>query len=431
MQSDYRPIRVALLGAGSVGAQVARLLIENQEELAKRVGTNLELVGIAVRDAGAKRGAELPKNLLTEKPEDLLAGADIVIELMGGINPAYDLIKKALNSGADVITANKALIAAKGNELIDLAQQLGAQLYYEAAVGGAIPIIRPLRESLAGDKINRVMGIVNGTTNYILDQMETQGIDFQSALAEAQALGYAEADPTADIEGFDAASKAAILASLAFHSDVPVEKVHREGISKITPAQIETARQAGYTLKLLAISERVANGIVVRVHPTLIPVSHPLAAVRGAYNAVFVEAESAGRLMFYGAGAGGAQTASAVLGDLVSAAKRHLAGGPGLPTSTHANLEVLPVQATRTRFQITLQVSDQPGVLASIAREFADKGISVETVSQSAATNSDSAALLTIMTHIASEGDLEKVVESLESNKAVVLVESVLRVEGI
>lgn len=431
MQSDYRPIRVALLGAGSVGAQVARLLIENQEELAKRVGTDLELVGIAVRDAGAKRGAELPKDLLTEKPEDLLAGADIVIELMGGINPAYDLIKKALNSGADVITANKALIAAKGNELIDLAQQLGAQLYYEAAVGGAIPIIRPLRESLAGDKINRVMGIVNGTTNYILDQMETQGMDFQSALAEAQALGYAEADPTADIEGFDAASKAAILASLAFHSDVPVEKVHREGISKITSAQIETARQAGYTLKLLAISERVANGIVVRVHPTLIPVSHPLAAVRGAYNAVFVEAESAGRLMFYGAGAGGAQTASAVLGDLVSAAKRHLAGGPGLPTSTHANLEVLPVQATRTRFQITLQVSDQPGVLASIAREFADKGISVETVSQSAATNSDSAALLTIMTHIASEGDLEKVVESLESNKAVVLVESVLRVEGI
>lgn len=431
MQSDYRPIRVALLGAGSVGAQVARLLIEYQEELAKRVGTDLELVGIAVRDAGAKRGADLPKELLTQKPEDLLAGADIVIELMGGINPAYDLIKKALNSGADVITANKALIAAKGNELIDLAQQLGAQLYYEAAVGGAIPIIRPLRESLAGDKINRVMGIVNGTTNYILDQMETKGMDFQSALAEAQALGYAEADPTADIEGFDAASKAAILASLAFHSDVPVEKVHREGISKITPAQIETARQAGYTLKLLAISERVANGIVVRVHPTLIPASHPLAAVHGAYNAVFVEAESAGRLMFYGAGAGGAQTASAVLGDLVSAAKRHLAGGPGLPTSTHANLEVLPVQATRTRFQITLQVSDQPGVLASIAREFADKGISVETVSQSAATNSDSAALLTIMTHIASEGDLEKVVESLESNKAVVLVESVLRVEGI
>jgi homoserine dehydrogenase len=275
------------------------------------------------------------------------------------------------------------------------------------------------------------MGIVNGTTNYILDQMESNGLDFATALLQAQALGYAEADPTADVEGFDAASKAAILASLAFHSEVPVEKVHREGISSVTPAQIATAKDAGYSLKLLAISERVDDGLVVRVHPTLIPRNHPLAAVRGAYNAVFVEAESAGRLMFYGAGAGGVQTASAVLGDLVSAAKRHLAGGPGLPLSTHANLQVLPVQATKTRFQITLRVSDQPGVLASIAGEFAAQGISVETVAQSVSLNSDSAALLTIMTHIASEADLEKVVESLEKNKAVVAVESVVRVEGI
>jgi homoserine dehydrogenase len=431
MQSAYRPIRVALLGAGSVGAQVARLLVENREELAKRVGAELQLVGVAVRDVKAKRSADISKDLLTTDAESLLSGADIVIELMGGIDPAYDLIKKALNSGADVITANKALIAAKGNELIDLAQQLGAQLYYEAAVGGAIPIIRPLRESLAGDKINRVMGIVNGTTNYILDQMDTKNVDFQSALKEAQLLGYAEADPTADIEGFDAASKAAILASLAFHSDVPVEKVHREGITSITSDQIQTARQAGYALKLLAIGERVDQGLVVRVHPTLIPLSHPLAAVRGAYNAVFVEAESAGRLMFYGAGAGGKQTASAVLGDLVSAAKRHLAGGPGLATSTHANLTVLPVQATRTRFQITLRVSDQPGVLASIAGEFAAQNISVETVAQSVPSDSEPSAVLTIMTHIASEEDLEKVVDSISKNRAVVSVESVLRVEGI
>ena len=431
MQSEYRPIRVALLGAGSVGAQVARLLLENKEELAKRVGAELELVGVAVRDIKAKRSADIPQNLLTTDAESLLTGSDIVIELMGGINPAYEWIKKALNSGADVITANKALIAAKGNELIDLAQQLGAQLYYEAAVGGAIPIIRPLRESLAGDKINRVMGIVNGTTNYILDQMDSKNIDFDVALKDAQHLGYAEADPTADIEGFDAASKAAILASLAFHSDVPVEKVHREGITAITPEQIKTARAAGYALKLLAIGERVDSGLVVRVHPSLIPLSHPLAAVRGAYNAVFVEAESAGRLMFYGAGAGGKQTASAVLGDLVSAAKRHLAGGPGLGSSTHANLEVLPVQATRTRFQITLRVSDQPGVLSSIAGEFAAQGISVETVAQTTSSDSESAAILTIMTHIASEGDLEKVVESLSKNKAVVSVESVLRVEGL
>lgn len=431
MQSEYRPIRVALLGAGSVGAQVARLLLENKEELAKRVGAELELVGVAVRDIKAKRSADIPRNLLTTDAESLLTGSDIVIELMGGINPAYDWIKKALHSGADVITANKALIAAKGNELIDLAQQLGAQLYYEAAVGGAIPIIRPLRESLAGDKINRVMGIVNGTTNYILDQMDSKNLDFTVALNDAQRLGYAEADPTADIEGFDAASKAAILASLAFHSDVPVEKVHREGITEITAEQIKTARTAGYALKLLAIGERVDSGLVVRVHPSLIPLSHPLAAVRGAYNAVFVEAESAGRLMFYGAGAGGKQTASAVLGDLVSAAKRHLAGGPGLGSSTHANLEVLPVQATRTRFQITLRVSDQPGVLSSIAGEFAAKGISVETVAQTTSSDSESAAILTIMTHIASEGDLEKVVESLSKNKAVVSVESVLRVEGL
>lgn len=261
--------------------------------------------------------------------------------------------------------------------------------------------------------------------------MDSKNLDFQVALKDAQILGYAEADPTADIEGFDAASKAAILASLAFHSDVPVEKVHREGITTITSEQIKTARAAGYALKLLAIGERVDTGLVVRVHPTLIPLSHPLAAVRGAYNAVFVEAESAGRLMFYGAGAGGKQTASAVLGDLVSAAKRHLAGGPGLASSTHANLEVLPVQATRTRFQITLRVSDQPGVLASIAGEFATQGISVETVAQTTSDDSESSAILTIMTHIASEGDLEKVVESLAKNKAVVSVESVLRVEGL
>lgn len=433
MQVSYRPIRVALLGAGSVGSQVARLLLENREELAKRVGAELELSGIAVRNTSAKRDADLAADLFTEDAESLIIGSDIVIELIGGIEPAKSWITLALNSGADVITANKALIAAHGPELLALAEQLGAQLYYEAAVGGAIPIIRPLRESLAGDKINRVMGIVNGTTNYILDQMETTGADFADALKEAQELGYAEADPTADVEGFDAASKAAILASLAFHSEVPVGEVHREGITSISALQIDTARQSGYTVKLLAICERVAEeqeGLAVRVHPTLIPNSHPLAAVRGAYNAVFVEAESAGQLMFYGAGAGGPQTASAVLGDLVSAAKRHLAGGPGLADSTHANLPVLPIQAVRTRFQITLEVQDQPGVLATIASEFASHGVSVETVAQTVAKDGN-AALLTIMTHSASEGDLEQLVESLKGNDFVVRVDSVIRVEGI
>jgi len=433
MQAAYRPIRIGLLGAGSVGSQVARLLIENREELAKRVGAELELVGIAVRNKSAKRDVELPKELITEDAESVILGSDIVIELAGGIEPAKTWIKMALNAGADVITANKALIAAHGSELTALAQQFGAQLYYEAAVGGAIPIIRPLRASLAGDKINRVMGIVNGTTNYILDQMETTGASFEDALNEAQALGYAEADPTADVEGFDAASKAAILAGLAFHSDMPVEKVYREGITSITALQIETARQAGYTVKLLAICERAGEngeGLVARVHPTLIPLDHPLAAVRGAYNAVFVEAESAGRLMFYGAGAGGKETASAVLGDLVSAAKRHLAGGPGLGDSTHADLEVLPVQAIFTRFQITLEVVDQPGVLASVAKQFADNDVSVETVAQSAGTDSD-LALLTVMTHSASEAALELLVVELAKISFVKQVSAVIRVEGV
>lgn len=433
MQAAYRPIRVGLLGAGSVGSQVARLLIENREELAKRVGAELELVGIAVRNKSAKRDVELPKELLTEDAESVILGSDIVIELAGGIEPAKSWIAMALNAGADVITANKALIAAHGSELTALAQQFGAQLYYEAAVGGAIPIIRPLRASLAGDKINRVMGIVNGTTNYILDQMETTGASFEDALAEAQALGYAEADPTADVEGYDAASKAAILAGLAFHSEVPVDRVHREGITSITALQIETARQAGYTVKLLAICERAGDtgeGLVARVHPTLIPLDHPLAAVRGAYNAVFVEAESAGRLMFYGAGAGGPETASAVLGDLVSAAKRHLAGGPGLGDSTHADLEVMPVQAIFTRFQITLEVKDEPGVLASVAKQFADNDVSVETVAQSGAADIE-LAVLTIMTHSASEAALERLASELAKNSAVKRVNSVIRVEGV
>jgi homoserine dehydrogenase len=430
MQTAYRPIRIGLLGAGSVGSQVARLLIENQAELAKRVGAELSLTGIAVRNLNSKRDADLPAELFTNDAESVILGSDIVIELIGGIEPAKTWVMQALNSGADVVTANKALIAAHGPELFALADQLGAQLYFEAAVAGAIPIIRPLRESLAGDRIQRVMGIVNGTTNFILDRMESTGADFQDALAEATALGYAEADPTADIEGFDAASKAAILASLAFHSEVAVEKVHREGITTVTAAQIDAARQAGYAVKLLAICERVSEtGLVARVHPTLIPLDHPLAAVRGAYNAVFVEAESAGRLMFYGAGAGGPETASAILGDLVSAAKRHLAGGPGLADSTHANLEALPVQHISTRFQITLEVNDKAGVLAKIASIFANHGVSVETVQQSVSKNN--AALLTIMTHVASERDLESVVASLQGDDSVVSVSAVIRVEGL
>jgi len=436
---EYRPLRIALLGAGSVGSQVARLLIEHKSELAARVGAELELIGVVVRDVEKAVKAGVPKNLLTTKAEEVILSADIVIEVMGGIEPARTYILQALNSGSDVITANKALLATHGTELFDAAEQVGAQLYFEAAVAGAIPIIRPLRESLAGDKVNRIMGIVNGTTNYILDRMDSTGASFDDALAEAQALGYAEADPTADVEAYDAAQKAAILASLAFHTEVPLDKVYREGITKITSAQIDAAKRDGYVIKILAIAERIpANGgeagVAVRVHPVLIDRNHPLGAVRGAFNAVFVEAEAAGELMFYGAGAGGVQTASAILGDLVSAAKRHVAGGPGLADSVHANLAVLPIDRVHTRYQITLEVTDQPGVLAKIANTFSAGNVSIETVEQSVRQvggKRSNTATLEVGTHTATDFELSAVVKALAASESVESITSVIRVEGI
>jgi homoserine dehydrogenase len=441
---EYRNLRIALLGGGSVGAQVASLLIEHGEELASRAGAGLELIGVAVRNIDAERTPAIPKELLTTDAESLILGADIVIELMGGLEPARTLILSAINSGADVITANKALLATHGPELFDAAEQVGAQLYYEAAVGGAIPIIRPLRDSLAGDRVKRILGIVNGTTNFILDLMERQNESLESALATATELGYAEADPTADIEGYDAAQKVAILASLAFHTNVPLDAVHREGITRVTIEQIESARKAGYVVKLLAICERLTDaatgveGVSARVYPALIPSTHPLAAVHGANNAVFIEAEAAGDLMFYGAGAGGKETASAVLGDLVSAARRHVIGGPGVAESTHANLPVLPIASVTTRYQITLQVVDQPGVLAAIATLFSEHTVSVETLTQSAAAGSesgsgepDATATLVIGTHEATEAALAATVTALSINQVVRSVVSVLRVEGL
>lgn len=434
---EYRNLRVAILGGGNVGAQVAALLLQHGDELAARAGAGLELVGVAVRDVDAKRDPQIPRHLLTTDVETLVVGADIVVELMGGLEPARSLILKALESGADVITANKAVLANHGPELFALAEQVGAQLYYEAAVGGAIPIIRPLRDSLAGDRITRILGIVNGTTNYILDRMDATGDSLEDALAEATRLGYAEADPTADVEGFDAAAKAAILAGLAFHTVVPLDAVHREGMTSVTGEQVDAARKAGYVVKLLAICERLTDadgteGVSARVHPALVPLSHPLAAVHGANNAVFVEAEAAGSLMFYGAGAGGIQTASAVLGDLVSAARRHVAGGPGVAESTKADLPVLPMSSTITRYQVTLAVEDKPGVLASVATTFSEHGVSVETVSQSTTTGAAAAtATLVIVTHEALESALAATVDALESSPVVSEVVSVLRVEGL
>ena len=438
---EYRNLRVALLGAGAVGAQVASLLLKHGDELAGRAGAGLELVGIAVRDVDAERTVDLPQNLFTTDAESLILGADIVIELIGGIEPARTYILQALNSGADVITGNKALLATHGGELFDAAEQVGAQLYYEAAVAGAIPIVRPLRDSLAGDRIKRILGIVNGTTNFILDRMDTAGESLEDALAAASALGYAEADPTADIEGIDAAHKASILASLAFHVPVPLADVHCEGITAITLAQVHAARKAGYVVKLLAICERLTDpdtgteGVNARVYPALVPLDHPLAAVRGVKNAVFIEAEAAGDLMFYGAGAGGLESASAVLGDLVSAARRHVIGGPGLAESNHGQLPILPISKVLTRYQITLTVLDRPGVLASIATVFSQHGVSVENVEQSvrslAPGDSVATATLVIVTHKALESDLAATVTAVAANDVVSSVTSVLRVEGM
>lgn len=439
---EYRNLRIAVLGAGSVGAQVASLLLQHGDELAGRVGAGLELVGIAVRDLDAPRTAELPRELLTTDARSLILGSDIVIEVMGGLEPAREYIELALTSGADVITANKALLATHGPELFAIAEQVGAQLYYEAAVGGAIPIIRPLRDSLAGDRVNRILGIVNGTTNYILDRMDRDGDSLEQALAVATELGYAEADPTADIEGYDAAQKAAILSSLAFHTTVPVGAVHREGITGVTRDQVVAAQRGGFVVKLLAVCERLVDpetgesGVSARVHPALIPATHPLAAVHGANNAVFVEAEAAGSLMFYGAGAGGVQTASAVLGDLVSAARRHVVGGPGVAESTHADLPILPISRVMTRYQITLSVLDLPGVLAQIATVFAEHGVSVEAVQQSVAgepgaDGNTPGATLVIGTHQATEAALAATVADLAESPVVARVESVLRVEGL
>ena len=435
---EYRNLRIALLGAGSVGAQVANQILHHGDELAARIGAGIELIGVAVRDPKAKRSADIPANLITTDADKLVREADIVIELMGGIEPARTLLLAAINAGADVVTANKALLAHHGPEIFEAAAQVGAQVYYEAAVGGAIPIIRPLRDSLAGDRVTRILGIVNGTTNFILDRIDTLGESMEDSLAMAQQLGYAEADPTADVEGFDAAQKAAILASLAFHTHVPVEGVYREGISKVTLEQVHAARKAGYVVKLLAICERVVaadgtEGVSARVYPAMVPLTHPLAAVHGANNAVFVQAEAAGSLMFYGAGAGGLQTSSAVLGDLVSAARRHVVGGPGVAESTHATFPILDISDIRTRYHITLEVTDAPGVLADVASLFAAHGVSVETVEQKAIGTDaqSSSATLVIGTHEAAEADLAATVDALAASAVVERVVGVLRVEGL
>jgi len=420
---------VALLGCGTVGREVVRLLTEQSSELAARVGAEVRLVGIAVRRP--HRHPDVPAELLTTQAAELVSrdDVDIVIEVIGGIEPARALLLAALRAGRGVVTANKALLAEYGAELFAAADAAGTDLYFEAAVAGAIPLLRPLRESLAGDRITRVTGIVNGTTNFILSAMDSSG------------TGYAEADPTADVDGYDAASKAAILASLAFHTRVTSADVHREGIAEVSAADVLAARELGRIVKLLAICERMADGdgtewVSVRVYPAMIPRAHPLASVDGAYNAVFVEADAAGALMFYGQGAGGAPTASAVLGDLVAVARNRVAGGYGPRESAHADLPVRPMGDTPTSYHISLEVADRPGVLAQVAQVFAEHEVSISVVRQTVRTSGDgcpeaAGASLVIVTHVAPDAALRATVEKVAGLGAVRDVVSVMRVEGV
>ncbi|QHD85501.1 homoserine dehydrogenase [Gordonia sp. JH63] len=430
--ADSRTIGVAVLGMGNVGAEVVRIITDNADDLRARVGAPVEIRGVAVRDLGRPR--KIAQDLLTDDPAALVArdDVDIVVELMGGIDPARGLIRSALESGKSVVTANKALLAEYTGELATAAADAKVDLYFEAAVAGAIPVIRPLMQSLAGDTVERVNGIVNGTTNFILSAMDETGADYADTLAEAGRLGYAEADPTADVEGYDAAAKAAILASIAFHTRVTAADVHREGISSVTSADLIAAKKFDCTIKLLSICERVrdANGaqrISARVYPALIPLTHPLATVNGAFNAVVVEAENAGRLMFYGQGAGGSPTASAVLGDMVMAARNRVHGGRGPLESTYASLPVAPIDDVFTRYYVSMRVADKPGVLAQVAGEFSKRSVSIAAVRQEGAGDD---ARLILVTHRAPDRAQSDCVAALEDMDAVIKVSSVLRLEG-
>ncbi|MDP9297455.1 MAG: homoserine dehydrogenase [Actinomycetota bacterium] len=424
-----RTLRVGLLGCGNVGGSVLRLLHDHADDIALRSGCRLQVTRVAVRDPGRTRNVPVDPSVFTADATSIVADpdVDIVCELFGGREPARSLILRAFENGKPVVTANKELLANDGKELFDAAAAANADLYFEAAVAGGVPLIRPMKESLAGERIGRILGIVNGTTNLILTQMSEQGSTFEDALAEAQALGYAEADPTADVEGFDAAAKCAILASIAFNSRVVAGDVFREGIARVQPQDIADAGRLGYVVKLLAIAELEDDEISARVHPAMIPASHPLASVRDAFNAVFLEGPSIGQLMFYGRGAGGEPTATAVVGDLVTVARNLATGGRGVGCTCALERRIRPMDDTRGQYYLNLHVEDRPGVLAEIADHFGRNGVSIERVWQE---GSGDEATLVFITHRAQEGAFQKTVQELRELTAVRAVASVLRVEG-
>jgi homoserine dehydrogenase len=424
-----RVIRIGLLGCGTVGGGVATILAEEADDIAARTGASLRITRVAVRDASRDRGLPLASEVYTTDPLAVVEAedVDVVVEVMGGLEPAGTLIRRALELGKPVVTANKELVAHDGPELFAAARSAGVDLAYEAAVAGAIPIIKPLKESLAGDRITRVVGILNGTTNYILTRMSEEGADYDEVLADAQRLGYAEADPTADVGGHDAAAKCAILASLAFDTTVHADDVFREGIQTVTADDIRTAARLGYVIKLVGIASEADDRVAVRVHPAFLPATHPLASVRGSFNAVYVEAAHAGELMFYGRGAGALPTGSAVVGDVMDVARNLLQTARGAGETQHRAKALRPIEDLQTQYYVLLDVEDQPGVLAEVARTFGEHGVSIAQVWQEGAADS---AQLVLITHRAREGDLQATVDALASTASVRSVASVLRVEA-
>jgi homoserine dehydrogenase len=429
MTGEHTSIGVGILGFGNVGGPLVALIADHGEMIAARAGVELRVVRVAVRNVSKDRPVSLREGVLTSDAAAVVddPAVDVVVEVIGGIEPARSLILAALAKGKPVVTANKELLANVGTELFEAAERAGVDLLFEASVAGGIPLIRPLRESLAGEKIRRVTGIVNGTTNFILTRMSEEGSSFSDALAEAQSLGYAERDPTADIEGFDAAAKAAILASIAFGAKVVAGDVYREGIAEITAADITAARDLGYVVKLLAVAEDLDGSIAVRVHPAMIPSQHPLATVRGSFNAVFIEGEHVGELMLYGRGAGGGPTAVAVLGDLVDAAKNLRSGARGATFGTLTHIPIHPIDEVESQFYVTVDVADRPGVLAAIAGVFGKHDVSIQSMQQQG--RGDEAHLI-FVTHLAREADLRATMHEVGGLDAVERVGSVLRVVG-
>jgi homoserine dehydrogenase len=422
-------VRVGILGCGNVGRALVRLIHDHADIIETRAGVPLEVTRIAVRDLAVDRGLPVPARIFTADASEVVGDPeiDIVVEVIGGIEPPRSLIVEALMAGKPVVTANKELVATHGRELFETAEGAGVDILFEASVAGGIPLIRPLRESLAGDRIRRVMGIVNGTTNYILTRMTDSGASFADALADAQELGLAEADPTADVEGYDAAAKAAIIASIAFGARVVAGDVYREGIAGITADDISSAADLGYVVKLLAVAEDLEDGVAVRVHPAMVPQRHPLASVRDSFNAVFIEGDAVGELMMYGRGAGGAPTASAVLGDLVDAAKNLVEGRKGATIGTLAPKPIRSIDDVESQFYLLVEVADRPGVLGAIATEFGRHGVSIRSMRQRGLGDD---ARLVFITHKARERDLRATVDALQSVDAVHRVGSVLRVTG-